>query len=431
MSLQRSKDNLTGSLEVSIFMGYIPTAPIMVDACRGREITVYIGGNLAFIGYIDKRKGTGAKHGEDGTTKSDVESDDGSAGISLTIGPDEYTVKLSARGKTKYLIDSSHQHPTTNIIKPTTKQVVEKLCEPWGTQIEWLGTDIKLNRVRLRDGCRVVDELHRVCLENCYFMYETRDGKLRVTDDVGPSTGEPIILGVNILTFSAEQSENVAKSKIKVKGQRNENRIWGKDAVVETIKEVEDQWVGAAQTPISIQHYGDATPEALERRGRFEANKRSSASKKVTLEVFHVQSTSGEPWDIGQLHYVEIPPEGIFDVFECTELTYTVQIDKLSTSLTLSPPPAVGASGGAPVALGSLPAQLSEYMGIGKSRRSMAGVTFAEGRYPSPWSGPSLIILPIVSAITSVATSLFSSMTVGKSPALRLPKEYKSPGENR
>lgn len=433
MSLSRSKDRMTGELHVAIFMGYMPDAPVIVDAARGREITVYIGGHLAFIGSIDKRLGKGSRKAEEGVSTSDVSvtpNGDFGSSSTLSIGPNEYTVNLTARGKTKYLIDSSHQHPTTNMLQPTTREVVNKLVEPWGTQIEWLGTDIKLDKVRFRDGCRVVDELHRVGLENCYFMYETRDGRLRITDDIGPSVGDPIILGVNILAFNCEQSENTAKSKIKVKGQRTKKDIWGEEACLETVKEIEDQWV-AANLPIIVQHYGDATPEALERRARFEANKRSSSSKEVTLDVFHVQSPSGLPWDIGQLHYVEIPPEGVFDTMECTKLTYTVDADRtLQTQLTFSPPPARGPQGSSGT---FLPEITPDALGVGPSRRAAAGVTFAPGRYPSPWSGPSLVILPFVALGTAIATTtrrLFSDIdTDGNGrppPPLTLPYGYRT-----
>ena len=54
-----------------------------------------------------------------------------------------------------------------------------------------------------------------------------------------------------------------------------------------------------------------------------------------------------QPWDIGNTHYVEVPPEGIFDMFECTELTYHVDAEKeLKTTLTLSPPPSGGGAAG-------------------------------------------------------------------------------------
>ena len=183
------------------------------------------------------------------------------------------------------------------MMQPTTKEVVEKLVEPWKTQLDWKGEVIKLDKMRFRDGARVVDELHRVGMENAYFMYETRDGKLRVTDGVGSESGEsgdPLILGQNILTFSAEQSEDEAKSKVKVKGQRTKKNKWGKKALEKTFKEVQERSVKDF-VPLTVQHYGDADDKTLERRARFEANKRASASKKVTIEVFHVQSPSGSP----------------------------------------------------------------------------------------------------------------------------------------
>ena len=97
--------------------------------------------------------------------------------------------------------------------------------------------------------------------------------------------------------------------------------------------------------PFIIQHNGDADEKTLERRARFEMNARAAKSKKIEIEVFHVMSQGG-PWDIGNMHYVEVPPEGIFDMFECTELTYNVDAkDKLTTSLTLSPPPSGGSEG--------------------------------------------------------------------------------------
>ncbi|KRR21364.1 hypothetical protein CQ14_06860 [Bradyrhizobium lablabi] len=417
MTLQRSKDELTGSLTVSIFAGAMPPTPINRSAMAGAQIQVYIAGQLAFTGTVDKRTGTGDKKGKEGT--DDNQETHGESSMSVSIGPNEYTVKLTARGKTKRLIDSSHQHPTTNMLKPTTKKVVEKLIEPWKTQLEWKGEDIKLDKVRFRDGARVVDELHRVAMENCYFMYETRDGKLRVTDGVGSDSGgggDPLILGQNILSFSAEQSEDEAKSKIKVKGQRTEKDKWGEEALLKTFKEVKDSWVKDF-VPLTVQHYGDADDKTLERRARFEANKHSAESKKITIEVFHVQTPSGQPWDIGNTHYVEVPPEGIFDVFECTELTYTVDADKtLKTTLVLSPPPSGGAGvGGGGFGLGSLP------MTMGNARRSQAKVTLTAGEYPAPWSPPMLAELPLMTLVEALAKPQPEEDKKEKSPPMTLP----------
>jgi prophage tail gpP-like protein len=424
MTLQRSKDELTGSLSVSIFAGALPSGPMVQMAKCGAEILVYVGGQLAFTGTVDKREGSGTTKGKKGADSTNKKAGKGgkaggskNASSSVTIGPNEYTIKLSARGQTKRLIDSSHQHPTTNMMQPTTKQVVEKLVEPWGTRVQWKGEVIKLDKMRLRDGAHVIDELHRIALENCYFMYETRDGQLCVTDGVAGAGGEPLILGQNILTFSAEQSEDKNKSKVKVKGQRTKKGVWGKKAVTEKpIKIVENPKVRnkAFQT---IQHYGDATDKELERRARFEMNKRNSESQKITIEVFHVQSSSGKPWDIGDTHYVEVPPEGIFDMFECTELTYHVNAEKvLKTTLVLSPPPS-GGVGGASGGFGL--AALN--MGIGLARRSQAGITLASNSYPDPWTPPMINELQPLTLAEEAAQPKPQEVAQTQPPPLTLP----------
>ena len=417
MTLQRSKKGLTGSLSVKLFFAYMPSAPVAITATRGKEITVYIGGHLAFTGKLDKRTGAGRKKGDKEVAVEKLAASKGSVSISA----EEYTVTLSARGKTKYLIDSSHQHKTTNMVKPTNRDAVDELIKPWEIDVDWKASTIKLDKIRFRDGAQVVDELHRVASENAHFMYETRDGKLRVTDDTGRESGEDLILGQNILSFSAEQSEDKAKSKVKVKGQRTAKDVRGEKALLQTIEETEDQWVGA-NIPLIVQHYGDGTPDALKRRAKFEMEKRSSESKSVTLAVFHVQSSNGDPWDIGKTHYVEIPPEGIFDEFECTELTYEVQNDKtIKTTMKMSPPPSKSGGGA-----GSLPQIATGVGSLGSSRRALSGITFGPGQYPAPWTGPVLVSLNPFPALVTIATRLGSVISQTKNtPPLTLPDSFK------
>jgi len=408
MTLTRKKDDVTGTLNVTIFAGAAPSKPILVAVKAGAPIQVYIAGQLAFTGYVDARTGSGAKSGSGEEGSADKPSGEqtegggpggGEGGGSMTtnIGPNEYTVKISARGKTRRLMDSSHQHPTTNMLKPTTQKVVKKLVEPFKTQVEWLGQEVELDKVRFRDGARVFDELNRVMTENCYFMYETRDGKLRVTDGVGPSSGgggDALILGYNILRFSAEQSDDQGKSKVKVKGQRTEKKKWGEEALLKTYKEVKDSWIKDF-VPLTVQHNGDADDKTLERRARFEMNKRNSKNKKITIEVFHVQSPSGAPWDVGNTHYVEVPCEGIFDVFECTELTYHVDAHKeLKTTLILSPPPSGGGGGSSGGGSGNAYGLDKINYNIGRARRAQFGIELKPDEYPQPWSPPMLSEMP-------------------------------------
>ncbi len=429
MTLQRSKKNLTGSLSIDMFFAYMPSSPVAVNAAKGKEVTVYIGGRLAFTGTIDKRQGSGTVKGDAGSKESEAESGDFSR--SASIGAEEYTVKLTARGKTKKLVDSSHQHATTNMKDPTTKDAIETLVKPWNISLDWKAEAIKLDRIRFRDGGKAFDEIDRIGIENAHYIYETADGKLRVTDDTSGKQGEPLILGQNILKFSAEQSEDESKSKVKVKGQRTKKGQRGKNAILNTEKQAEDKWDDSGSYLI-VQHFGDGTPEALERRTNFELNKRSSESKKLSIEVFHVQSTSGEPWDIGDVHYCEVPPEGIFDDFEVTDLTYEVANDKtLSTKLTLSPPPKKKGAGDGAAIGGALDNAAAGAQQFGAGRRAEAGVSFTPGQYPAPWSGPDIVftLIPDLATLASNAIpALLDVLTLVTTdvPPSELPPDFKS-----
>lgn len=404
-TLNRKKKDMTGTLNVELFFSYVPTRPVVMSAARGREITVYVGGHLAFRGLLDKRKGRTVANDPTGETGGE---------FSRSISESGYQVSLSARGMTKYLIDSSHQHPTTNIKKTTNREATQRLIENWGIELDWQATDVQLPIVRLNDGGRVVDEVQKLAVETCCFVYETRDGKLRITDRPGTAMGTDLILGYNILSFNAEQSEDQANSEITVKGQRSDPEIWGKDAVENRVKTVTDNWVGS-KIPLTLQLYGDATDEMLEKRGKFEADKRSSESKQVTIDVFHVQQQGGEPWDIGLLHYVEVPPEGVFDVMECIDLTYTVDAQgTLKTTLILAPPPSAGVSGGVSGGIGGVLSNpisgMLDAVARGNARRNQLGVTIEAGQYPSSWGGADLVSTILdLTAIPTVINALLST----------------------
>jgi prophage tail gpP-like protein len=385
-TLSRSKKEMTGNLSVKVFFAYIPTAPVITQFVRGKPVQVYVGGHLAFNGTLDSRGGKGS-HNQNRDSKGRFSSGHGAGGGSRSahIGPNEYTVTLNARGKTKRLIDSSHDHKTGTITGAKTKPVADELVKNFKVQLDWRAPSHDMDKVRFRDGGTVADELFRLGNEFGYYMFEDREGKLRVTDEGGPETGDPIILGENILEFDVQQSEDQSNSEIKVKGQRTKKDIRGKDAVNRE-KKIKDNWV-KDYSPLIIQAYADATDEHLDRRSRFEANNRASESKQCKAKVWHVQSRSGQPWEIGTLHYVEVPPEGIFDVMEVIELTYTVDADKnLNTSLTLAPPPGAASGGGG--GLSALAAPLAQMLSIGASRRAQLGIEFRDGQYPDPWTGP-------------------------------------------
>lgn len=425
--LQRSKKQLTGSLEVNVFFESVPTSPQIVQAMRGKEILVYVMNQLAFTGLIDKRTGkTEQPRDSKGRFVKGPKTIGGGEGdgISASISQQGYTVTITARGKTKYLIDSSHGQTVTTFKKTTDRKLIEQLLSKFQVELDWQGEENDIRLARVRDGSTVATELFNFCNEHCHFIYETRDGKLRIIDEAEQTTGENIVLGQNILTFNAQQSEDQANSDIVVKGHRNDPEVWGNDAVTVPVENIKDSWV-ASNIPLDIQVYGDATGDKLKKRAKYEADRRSEESKSITVTVFHIASR-GVPWDIGILHYVEIPCEGVFDVLECTDLTYTVDASgTLETELTLSPPPSGAISGAGNSLTKGVSNAVSDLAKMGIARRVAAGVTLVPGLYPSSWTSAALSIIanPIIGVVSMVNGLLKSPSEQNRKPPMSLPDD--------
>lgn len=353
--LSRKKQDMTGSFSCDIFFEYMPQRPVLVNAMAGSDITIYVGGQLAFWGTMDKRRGKSkGKHG----TNKEANSYD----ITSSIAQDHYDVQLTARGKTAPLIDYSHRHPTGTILNTNTRRAVEEIMNGFNVELDWQSEEFDLPRVVLRDGAMAQTELLRIANENGHYCFETRDGKLRFMDRP-TEFGDDIILGKNILSFSSDQSKDHSRDRVVVKGQRTSKTVWGEEAVLNVMQEAKKSG-DSSRYAYTVQHYGDGSKDALERRAQFEQDKRTAQSLTVSVEMFHIQSQSGQPWDIGVQHYVEIPPEGIFNVLECTGVDYTFDAQgTLKTQVTLAPPKAAKDA-----------ADQSGKAGIGKQRRNQLGV---------------------------------------------------------
>lgn len=422
-SLSRKKKDLTGELSVEIFFNYVPSSPVLVSAMYGNDVVVYIDNQIAFYGIIDARLGTSVKRkpGTDSEMTGQTKPNKRGVGLQTSIGDSGYKVTLNARGRTKYLIDSSHTHDTGTFSKITDKKAIEQLVSNYNIDIDWQADEIDFDRFVLRDGSVVVDEIFRICNESCHFVYETRDGKLRIQDQPSAELGEPLILGQNFLSFNTMQSEDRSNSSVTVKGHRNKKGVWGKDAIVETKINVKNSTI-FSQIPLTVQHYGDATPERLERRGKWELDKRASESKNVQITVFGISSRDGIPWDIGLMHYVEVPPEGIATNMECIELKYSVDADgTLQTELLLAPPPTKSVSS---MAVGDnkltgTPDRQSENR-PGLTQYNPAGTSNA---FPSPWSpGEYTLGDTVAPSFQNYQSSLLSDAPINRDPPSTIPR---------
>ena len=159
-SLSRKREDLTGELELECFYGSIPASPVLREVKAGAEIKALVGGQVAFTGSIDKRNGRGKK--KKGEGKGD-DKNDSTFQRSVSIGKDAYTITVTARGKTKRLVDSSHAHPTGEMKDTKPADIISKLIEPFGHKLDDQSKDdTKLEKARFRDGVSNVREILRL-----------------------------------------------------------------------------------------------------------------------------------------------------------------------------------------------------------------------------------------------------------------------------
>lgn len=412
MKLSRERKNMTGNLTVEVFYTNLPANPVMRQVTAGAEIQVYISSQLAFTGTIDARSGKGkGKHkghkehsqglndrnlsGVDRTGKNPI-----GAGVHTYADAESYKITIEARGKTKRLIDSSHDHPTGQMSNTTVPQIYQTLIKNFNVQLKDTSNDsIPIERATFRDGAVVHTELHRWAKEHNLLTFEGADGQLNLTTDAAGGSGEPLILGMNILSFDCTQSDGQDNQTTTIKGQRSGIKYHGKQAVMNKI--VVNNPAVTDYSPMSHQLVSDASPQRLQARAKFETDRATQEAKTITIDTFSVQSTDGSPWDINVTHYVEIPPEGIYNEFVVDSLTYFCEAKGvLKTEMKLVPVASGGTGGGSAGGTGAgaggsalatvASVAISDAAAYGAARAAQAGLIYAPGAYPNPWTVPNI-----------------------------------------
>jgi prophage tail gpP-like protein len=299
-------------------MGLFPPKPgeIIFDIIAPSDvIKVYIDGGIAFTGSVDEIPFSG---------------DASSAAISV-----------DARGKTKALVDASHKHKTGQIKGTSSKKAIEQLCKDCEIDVDFIGEDQEIKSWTLSDGNYTDYEIDKIATENGHYVYEDKQGRLRVTDDTARQSGRDLYVGQDsILSFSGKLSEGIAKAEITVKGKRTDPEVRGKARFNESLVKIKDKSV-KTKSRVTIHHFGDGTKKSLERRAKFEAGKRAATTKSLTVDVF---GASAE-WDIGLLHNISIPMFDVNDQFECVGIDYEWGATSCKTTLQFAPPPTANIGG--------------------------------------------------------------------------------------
>lgn len=347
-----SAESTEQSADFEVFMEYAPQSPVFPWIKDGVDATVSIGGFVNITGAIESRKGEGDK--------------------------ESYNLSFSVKSKTK---KGQKQHAKLGKgqkVNTSAKKVADEIAKNGGLQIKYGASveDVKIAQHICVGDATVDKEIKDIWRDRGFLVYGDHEGKIRVEGDEEGETGCDLIVGVNVMKYSASQSDEKKRGKIKVKGTRvltketNRKGTITPDGSAKMKTKIESEWV--------VWAMGDQTPESLKKRAKFESNRRDAASKEVEITTFGWLAPNGQPYRVNGKHYTEVPSESVYDMLRIKDISGSAKKTEVEVEVTLAPIKGLSNTlGGGQSALGKARAAI---------RRNQVGAKLKEGEYPSPWN---------------------------------------------
>lgn len=313
VNVTRSIDDLAGTFDISSCIdrseSNFSSDP---DLQEDIEASILIFGQKVITGFIDKRVGT--------------------------MGPDDYTLQLSGRSKTRNCIDCSSIHETGQFNNKKTSEIVSDISKMLNVNvINQIPSDPVHPRFIFRDGEFAERTIRTCCREFGITATDDAEGNL-VLKEIGLRQGQDaLVLGVNIHRYTVTKDVSERHSDYLTKGQSvptDDN--YGKPAT-EIVRHVKDTGLKSFR-PLIVHMDGDADNNKVQNRAEMEAARRLGEGLTVSITVAGWVQESGTIWEPDMLHYVDIPTEGIAETLLLKSVSFTLSNSTYETSLEFTPP---------------------------------------------------------------------------------------------
>lgn len=242
--------------------------------------------------------------------------------LNSSVSGESKSLTFAGRDNTAVLADCSHQNDPGEFNNLTVREIVTKICEPFGIPVsavgltaDNVGADL-LYTFRLQPGEKAWTAIDRVLRLRGYLAFAPGDGGLRITRLAdGDSSGE-IIEGPNgnVLSSKIVWSHVSRHSIYKVRGQAvggDEN--WG-TLVVQPEGSAVDDGVRRFR-PLTVLAEAQIDSASADLRAQWEASFRAAkaASCKVVVQGWKRLDRDKEPrlWRVNETAWVEIPSQGV------------------------------------------------------------------------------------------------------------------------
>lgn len=323
-TVKRDIKSMSGSFSLSIgFEGanFVQQAIGTRVIKKGAECAVYIKGQLAVTGTIEKRRSKGTK-------KSYVLSIEGRSKTKKAI-------KSSPKGKSIQFNDMNR----TDIVKKIAKDLDINVIDNSGS------TGGKVIRHIMSDGATAAQEIYNIAREGGLQVSDDVNGNLVILNPDGDGEGDDIILGVNIEEWDANLSDEDEKHEYKAVGHSVQtDEKYGKEAM--DIASTAIDSVLSSKEIRRIRVDSDVDLDTLKKRAILEARRSKANNNEVVVKTGHIVQSSGELWAPNKKHFVDIFVDNISNTMLLKSVEWNFDKENGSASLTFTIDKGYSNSGG-------------------------------------------------------------------------------------
>lgn len=281
---------------------------------RGREVEVYLDGQLIITGFVYT--------------------------IEVDVDKGRHVITVSGRDKTADLVDADTLVPSQEVSGLTLREVVETIARPFGIQTVFEVTPSERFQKFAFQQETAFEAIERACRMRGVLPSSDENGNLVIRNYGSIRAATGLVMGENVLSATATYDDSNRFSAYYVFGQQP-----GSD-------DDEDEEAAAGPSGVArdlgMRRYrpkiiiAEASVDAgiAQARAEWEATTRAAKAATITVRVQDWVQSNGDLWRENMLVPAYLPEHGVEGDMLVKEITYTLGDDGTLTSLVLVRPDA-------------------------------------------------------------------------------------------
>jgi len=265
-----------------------------------------------------------------------------------------YELTLQFRGQASELVDSSPDHESGQFNRQKPAQIIRAMMQGFKTQLQEKGggSAQQAERFIIAEGETIERAARRCAREYGLLLYENPEGNWVLASELGMGGGGRLEIGRDFTQWSVKADIVPRFTKLGMVGTGipTDDKYGGGQQGTEQIWNQAQGMMGGggggmANRMLRVLVDGDHTKQSIEKRGKFEQQRRSSSGLNVTLKTATWTDEGGQLWEVAKSYHVKIPVDQVDDDCKLTEVEFELTPDSRSATLVLTSENAWGGGG--------------------------------------------------------------------------------------